>query len=114
LKTGKSLLQKTKFPRDEQAEVHAGGVEVRHVGEVILVQQSVLDQTIETDQVRVSRKRRKALIGRVTIPGGTQRKHLPEFAAGGGEPVHKAICLRTQVADPVRTRQAGGVKEDSA
>ena len=40
----------------------------------------------------------------------SEGKHLPEFTTGGDKPFHKVIRLRTQIADPIRTRQAAGME----
>jgi hypothetical protein len=61
--TGKSLLQKVKFPRDDPAKVHVRGGEVRLFPEVVGYQQSILEQEVETDKVGISGKGGETLVG---------------------------------------------------
>ena len=56
-------------------------------------QHAFFHQSFQTDQVRISRKRRKRLIRRISIAGRAKRQNLPVALSAGLQPVHKVICF---------------------
>ena len=68
---------------------------------VAAFQQTVGDQHIQIDEVGISGKGGKALIGRVTIAGRAERQHLPVMLARLMEKISKIIGCLAQRADAI-------------
>ena len=68
-------------------------------------EKSVLHQKIKIYKVRITRKDRKALIGRVPIARGADRKDLPPALSGSVEEIHEIVCNLSQRTNAVRGRQ---------
>ena len=80
------------------------------LGHLALFQQPVVDQHVQIDEVGVSGKGGKALIGRIPVAGGAKGQHLPIVLPGGVEEIGKFIGGLAQRADPVGGRQGGDSK----
>ena len=98
----------------ERAVVHGGLVAapVKGLG-LSLFQKAVGKQQAGVDEIGVCRKGGKTLIGAVAVAGGADGQDLPVALAGGGEKIHKTLCLFAQRADAVRPRQAGQGQQDA-
>ena len=79
-----------------------------------LGEQSVLDQPFEADQQRIAGKRGEALVRRVAVAGRSERQHLPEPLAGGGEQIDELEGARPEIADAEAARQRGRMEEHAA
>ena len=79
-------------------------------------QNALLDEGVQTDEIRVARKGGERLIGRVvgqTVGGRTQRQDLPVTLSGLFQPVHKRIGSFVKTADAVLRRQTGDRQENT-
>src|SRR5262249_20145369 len=76
----------------------------RTAGAILRAQQSVLDQTLRTDQQLVSGKGRKRLIRRVAVSRRAERQRLPPGLASIGQPVDPGPSAGPQIADAVMRR----------
>ena len=66
---------------------------------------TLFDQLIQTDEIGVASKGRKALIRAVAVAGHTQRQDLPVGLPGVLQPVYKIVCFLRKAADAVGGRQ---------
>ena len=75
-------------------------------------QQALVAQPVERDEQGVARERREALVRRVAVAGGAERKDLPEGLAGLRQEVEEGGRLGPELADAVAPGQGRGVEED--
>src|SRR4051794_40842711 len=107
-------MQKVSLEWHHRAEVDAVFRKERQIGKQMARKPSVIRQTVEADQVRVSRKRRESLVRRLCVARGVQRQHLPDAHPGATKVVGEAITFGTKVADAVRSGKRRRVKQNSA
>jgi hypothetical protein len=95
---------------------HGGKVD-RPGGEDLLArhvcrgEQPVLEQPFEADQQRIPRKRRKALVRGIAVASRSERQHLPQTLAGGGEEIDKRERTGAEVTDAEASRQRCRMQE---
>ena len=77
----------------------------------LLPQPAALDQLLRVNQIRIARKRREALIRRVSVPRRAKRQNLPVFLPRLFEKVHKRVSLFAEVSNAVFRRD---MQQDSA
>ncbi len=87
--------------------------ELGPVTEVVVDEQTVLEEPVDADEVRVAGHRREALVGRIAVAGGSQREYLPVAASGLRQPLDPSMGGVAEVADPVGSREAGRMEEDA-
>ncbi len=68
-------------------------------------QQALAGQQPRVDEIRVARKRGKALVRAVAEAGRAERQHLPPALPRGAQKIRKAAGLSAERADPLRRRQ---------
>ena len=99
--------------------VQLGIVHVRSIGAEVggvaflLGQHALFDQRFQADEIGISRKGGKALVGRIAIAGGADGQDLPVGLSGIVEPVHKIVCTLGKAAHAVLGRQAGDGQQDT-
>src|SRR6185369_17976455 len=71
--------------------------------EVRLIEHSLLDETIEAQQQRVSGKGREALVRRVGVTSRIQGQDLPNLLTGSMKKIGELISFGTEVSDTVGT-----------
>src|SRR5262249_55751647 len=81
--------------------------ETRDITHLLRREQPVGDQHVGAHQQRIPGKGRKALVGRVAIPGGTEREYVPQALLCSHKKIDKARGLMTQIANAVAARQRG-------
>ena len=90
----------------ELAVIHISGVAAPiPVLHVLGREKTVGDQEIQVDIIGIAREGGKALIGRVSVAGGTQREHLPVRLARSAEKVREIISRLSKGTDAVGRRQ---------
>src|SRR5262249_48362404 len=75
------------------------------IAHLLRCEQPVGDQQVGANQQRIPGKGREALVGRVAIPGGTEREYLPQALLCSHKKIDEAIGLITQIAKAVAARQ---------
>lgn len=100
------------FPGDQCIEIDQILIELRVI-EMLGVDPASLQQELGTDQQWVERECRGALIRRFTIACRAERKHLPQTLSRRHEKIDETIGRWTQIADPERAGQRGGMKENA-
>ena len=80
----------------------------------LLPQPAALDQLLRVNQIRIARKRREALIRRISVPRRAKRQDLPVFLPRLFEKVHKRVSLFAEVSNAVFRRQGRDMQQDSA
>ena len=111
---GVSGAQNLKTAHIQSAVVHLFGVCAPFFGlELGGGEQAFFLQSVEVDKIGVARKGRAALIGAVTVAGGTERQDLPDLLARLCQKIHKLECFLAKAANTVRAGQAGHRHQDS-
>jgi hypothetical protein len=87
--------------------------ERRKAGEIGGLEKALLGETIEAEQHWIASESREALIGRIAVTCGVERKHLPELDAGIGEEVGEFEGTWTEIADAEARGKGSDVKQDS-
>ena len=82
--------------------------------EVLLRQQTVLDQLLRRDQKRVPGERRKTLVRRIAVTGRPERQYLPVRLARLDQKIDELERLWPKVANAELARQRRRVKENTA
>ena len=108
-----SFAEQGSFPADHRAIVDALRREAWPVGKGRAAEQTVVRQLVQTDEHRVARKGRKALIGRVGVARWAKRQQLPDRLPRRDEPIHEAIGRIPQLPDAMGAGQRGGMQQDA-
>jgi hypothetical protein len=103
LERGVGLGEHGPLELDERAEVDLAPGKAFSRFQVVVVEQAVVAQAGEADQEGVSRKGGEALVGRVALARGPQRKHLPEALPRLHQEIEKRHRFSPQLADAVGT-----------
>jgi hypothetical protein len=77
------------------------------------LEKSLIAQAFETDEKRVAREGREALVRGVAVSGGIEREHLPELLSGCGKKVSKFVGAWAEIADSEASGKGSEVKEDA-
>ena len=75
---------------------------------------SFFSQTLGRDEEWAAGESGERSVRGVAGTGRSERQHLPDPLARGGEPLDEGLRLRPEVADGEAPRQRRGVEEDSA
>ena len=95
-------------------EFHLFSGKIRQIVDILEGEQSLIHQGRQADEHRIAGKRGKALIGRVAVPGRSQRKHLPDGLTSAGEKVGELVSGRAEIPNPKWPRQRCWMKKDPA
>ena len=109
-----SYPQKAQAPLILLAVVHLHAIAEVHRVALFLREQALRDQVLKADQIRISRKGRERLIGRIPVSRRTKGQDLPVGLPRFLQKIHKLICLLRKAADPVLAGQAEYRKQNSA
>src|SRR5262249_23743839 len=90
-----------------RAKRHLLRRETRDIAYLRWREQPIGDQQVGAHQQRIPGKGREALVGRVAIPGRTEREYLPQALLRSHKKIDEAIGLLTQIANAVAARQRG-------
>ena len=104
--------QQADFVRPDLVELDPFGRKIRHLGQLGVGENTVLDQQIGADQELVAGEGGDRRIGRVPRPRRVQRQDLPPRSAGARQPLHVGRRGRSEVTDPVAGRQTGWMEDD--
>ena len=110
------LFEQREAARVDFAVVDIAGIVAPVAGVDLRARQELIfDEQVQVDEIRVTRKGRKALIRRVAVARRAERQELPVFLPRGGEKVGKVIGGLAHRADAVgrgkgrdRHQNAGG------
>ena len=80
---------------------------------LLFFQESLLDQSLQIDEVRISRKGRKTLVGRIAEPRRSERQDLPVGLSGLFQEIDKVAGFLRKTADSVFRGQTGNGAQDS-
>ena len=96
------LFQQVQTIFIELAVVHMTGIfSPVPVTDLLLRQKPILDQQIQINEIGIARIGGKALVGGITVAGGTEGEHLPVPLTGGVEQIGKVISREAHSADTV-------------
>ena len=77
-------------------------------------QPALFHQLFWVNQIRIARKRRKALVRRVAVARRAERENLPVFLPRLLQEIHKGIRFLSQISNAVFRRQRCDMQQNSA
>ncbi len=113
IKMAERPVQNAQFPGNHLSKIDLVFGEIWQVIQIAGVEQAILYQRLRADNVSVTGKCRKALVGRVAVPCRSKGKDLPQPAARACQKFEPLMSLWTDIPNTVGTRQAGWVQENA-